>query len=86
MVGLFLTSLWIFSALIKILNSTWWIKWTHTRRFNITNVLFVIGYLIMTYTYSVDGEDVYGFWVALFGTLVIGLASSFGESVNLGTS
>ncbi len=40
----------------------------------------------MTYTYSVDGEDVYGFWVALFGTLVIGLASSFGESVNLGTN
>ena len=84
LVGSFLLSLWLFSALIKWLNCTYWIKWTHALRFNLTNILFIIGFLLMSYTYIIDGSNVYGFYLALVATLIIGIASSFGESVNLG--
>jgi len=38
----------------------------------------------MSYTYTIPGKDTYGFFIALFGTLVIGTASTLGESVNIG--
>jgi len=84
LVGAFLTCLWGFSALIKILNSTLWLKVSHRMRFIITNGLFILGYCIISYTYLIDGSEVYGFWLALFGTLVMGIASTFGETVMLG--
>jgi len=84
LVGSFLLSLWAFSALLKWLNCTYWIKWTHTFRFNLTNILFILGFMLMSYTYLIDGSEVYGFYLALFATLIIGIASAFGESVNLG--
>ena len=84
LVGMFLLSLWFFSVALKILNSTLWIKLSHSFRFNVTNVLFVISFVLISYTYTIPDDQVWGFWLALFATLIMGIASSFGESVMLG--
>lgn len=57
LVGYFLLSLTLFSALLKYLNCTYWIKWTHMKRFYITNVLFIVGYALMSYDYTIDGDN-----------------------------
>ena len=84
LVGAFLMSLWLFAVLTRWINSKYLIKMTHYSRVVIIFVLFVTGFLIMSYTYTIPGKDTYGFFIALFGTLVIGTASTLGESVNIG--
>ena len=84
LVGAFLMSLWIFAVFTRWINSKYMLKMSHYSRVIIITIMFVLGFLIMSFTYTIPGEDTYGFYIALFGTLVIGTASTLGESVIIG--
>lgn len=38
----------------------------------------------MSYVYTIPGENTYGFYLALFATLIIGVAGNLGEGVIIG--
>ena len=59
---------------------------SHYSRTWIVTIMFVIGYLLMTLSYTFDDGDIIGFYIALLGTLFIGSSSNLGESVITGKS
>jgi len=86
LVGTFLMSLQIFAILVKYINSLYLIKMSHYSRTWIVTIMFVIGYLLMTLSYTFKDNDINGFYLALIATSIIGSACYLGESVTIGKS
>lgn len=76
---LFIAFLVMFSIGIKLINANYLIKIRHKVRFLFTTLFFVIGILMMVTALKFEI-----LWLALLGTMIFGMAKSFGEVINQG--
>ncbi len=72
----FVPSLVLFSILIKLINSKYLVKIKHKTKILIISHFFIIGIIIIKLSVYVNL-----FWLCLFGTILFGVAKSFGDMV-----
>lgn len=76
---LFIGFLVLLSIVIKMVNANYLVKVRHKVRIFYATLLYLIGILIMTYAFEHKL-----LLLALIGTMIFGMAKSFGDAVNQG--
>ena len=70
-------------ALFKLVNSKFLVKVKHMNRITVVGALQCTAFI--TISISIQSESAYSFYLAVFGSVLIGGACSLGETIIIGT-
>lgn len=69
----------------RLINSQFLLKIQHKKRILMITCLFIVGFLLIAIS-TTEVLKQYGFYTALFASIIIGCTGTFGEAVILGNN